>query len=158
MPALDNPRHERFAQELAKGKSQGEAYVEAGYKPDYGAASRLSGNVKVQARVAELLERGAVRAEVTVQSILDELEEARQLAKQLGQTAAAVSASMGKAKVRGLIIDKKETGAPGDFDRMDDDELADFIKREAIASGLSLEGEADSGRSSDLRGKSGRVH
>jgi phage terminase small subunit len=33
MSALDNPKHERFAQELAKGKSQVEAYAEAGYKP-----------------------------------------------------------------------------------------------------------------------------
>ena len=31
MPLLDNPRHEIFAQELAKGTSQKEAYVSAGY-------------------------------------------------------------------------------------------------------------------------------
>ena len=32
MPLLDNPKHEIFAQELAKGTSQKEAYVSAGYK------------------------------------------------------------------------------------------------------------------------------
>lgn len=33
MPALDNPRHERFAQELAKGKTADEAYQTAGLMP-----------------------------------------------------------------------------------------------------------------------------
>ena len=32
MPALTNPKHERFAQELAKGKPAYEAYVLAGHK------------------------------------------------------------------------------------------------------------------------------
>jgi hypothetical protein len=32
MPPLDNPRWERFAQQLVKGKSQTEAYRNAGYR------------------------------------------------------------------------------------------------------------------------------
>ena len=32
MPTLQNPRHERFAQELAAGKTADAAYVLAGYK------------------------------------------------------------------------------------------------------------------------------
>jgi hypothetical protein len=32
MPALKNPRHEAFAQALARGMSASAAYVEAGYK------------------------------------------------------------------------------------------------------------------------------
>ncbi|MBW3099243.1 hypothetical protein [Pseudohoeflea coraliihabitans] len=59
MPTLSNQRHEAFAQALAKGKSATDAYKMAGYKPDYGAASRLSGNVKVKARVAELISAAA---------------------------------------------------------------------------------------------------
>ena len=35
---LKNPRHERYAQELAKGKSQAEAYEAAGYKPSRSAS------------------------------------------------------------------------------------------------------------------------
>jgi hypothetical protein len=31
MPALVNARHERFAQEVAKGKSHGQAYEDCGY-------------------------------------------------------------------------------------------------------------------------------
>ena len=31
MPALVNARHERFAQEVAKGKSHGQSYEDCGY-------------------------------------------------------------------------------------------------------------------------------
>lgn len=73
MPALENPRHERFAQELAKGRSQVEAYGLAGYMIDDGAASRLSGNVRVQDRVRELLDRAASRAEVSKSWVMERL-------------------------------------------------------------------------------------
>jgi hypothetical protein len=102
MTTLSNTRHERFAQELAKGKSQEQAYIEAGYKPDRGAASRLSANVNIQSRVANLQERGAIKAEIAIGDILAELEEARTLAKAEGQSAAMVAATMGKAKLLGL--------------------------------------------------------
>ncbi len=62
MAVMENPRHEIFAQQLAKGKSAEAAYAAAGYKRDRGAASRLSAKVNIQARVAELLERGAAKA------------------------------------------------------------------------------------------------
>jgi L-alanine-DL-glutamate epimerase-like enolase superfamily enzyme len=39
----------------AEPPMEGPAYAKAGYKPDTGAASRLSGNVKVKARIAELV-------------------------------------------------------------------------------------------------------
>lgn len=105
---LENARHERFAQALAKGKSQSEAYVLAGYQPDAGAASRLSGNIKVRARVDEILGRAAVRAEITAADIAMQLDEDRQFARTHKQSAAAVSATLGKAKVLGLITDKSE--------------------------------------------------
>lgn len=110
MPALENPRHERFAQELAKGKTQAEAYQIAGYAPSEPNASRLTSNEKVQARVAEIQERGAIRAEVTVSTLLEELEAARiaALAAATPQSSAAVAASLGKAKLLGLITDKSE--------------------------------------------------
>lgn len=54
MPTLANAKHELFAQSLAKGASQVDAYAQAGYKPDTGAASRLSANVSISDRVAEI--------------------------------------------------------------------------------------------------------
>ena len=77
MPVLKNQRHERFAQELAKGKSATDAYLAAGYtgkqKSLHEAASRLSRSVKVQSRVTEIQQRGAERAEVTVERVIREL-------------------------------------------------------------------------------------
>lgn len=73
MPLLSNPKHERFAQELAKGLSASAAYVAAGYAKSDSNASRLSGNEKVRARVQELLQEGAERAGVTVQRVVEEL-------------------------------------------------------------------------------------
>jgi hypothetical protein len=54
MPALSNIKHEAFAQALAAGMSQVEAYEKAGYKPNDGHAARLAGNGRVVARVEEL--------------------------------------------------------------------------------------------------------
>jgi phage terminase small subunit len=73
MPALDNQRHEAFAQALAKGSSATDAYVTAGYKPSRTAASRLSSNVNIQVRVKELLSRAADRAEIDIARTLKEL-------------------------------------------------------------------------------------
>jgi len=73
MAALSNARHERFAQEVAKGHSATEAYEAAGYKPHRQAASRLLANVDVQQRVEELQEGGANRAEITIQRTLEEI-------------------------------------------------------------------------------------
>ena len=73
MGALSNPRHERFAQELAKGKTPEEAYRIAGFKPARQNAHRLMTNDDVQARVSEIMQRGAERAEVSVERVVREL-------------------------------------------------------------------------------------
>lgn len=110
MAALANPRHERFAQELAKGKTADAAYVDAGYKTNRHNAAALGREKHISTRVAEIQERGAVRAEVTVASLLDELEQARvaALTAETVQSSAAVSASMSKAKLLGMIVDKTD--------------------------------------------------
>lgn len=112
MPAMKNARHEAFAQALASGKSQAEAYALAGYRPSEPNASRLTRNEKVRARVAEIQGKAAQRAVVTVESLAAELEEARALALKSNQSAAAVSATMGKAKLFGLLVEKREHSGP----------------------------------------------
>lgn len=114
MPVLDNPRHELFAQELAKGKSQLEAYTIAGFKPNEGHACRLASNGKVAARVEEILGKAAKRAEITIHDIAAQLDEDRQFARKLEVPGAAITATMGKAKVLGLLVDRTEhTGKDG---------------------------------------------
>lgn len=88
------------------------AYEEAGYDARNNAAeanaSRLLRNAKVAARLAELQRQAAERAIVTIESIARQLDEDRQLARELGQAGAAVSATMSKAKIYGLVTDRHE--------------------------------------------------
>jgi len=127
MGPLKNARHERFAQELAKGKSQAQAYIDSGYRPDTGAAARLSAKVRVQERCEELKARAAAKAETTVADIARQLDEDRDFAKGNGHSAAAVSATLGKAKVLGLIKERHEhTGRDGgaiEYRNLDEDEI-----------------------------------
>lgn len=109
MPALENPKHERFAQELAKGRSQAEAYSGAGYAPSEPHASRLASNGKVAGRVAEILTSAAKRTEVTVASITKRLldiatkGEAYSDAPMLSVARASL---MDAAKLNGLVVDR----------------------------------------------------
>lgn len=124
---LKNARQERFAQELAKGKTQIEAYTVAGYKPDDGAAARLSGNVRVAARVDELKSRAAEKAVVTAADIARQLDEDRAFAKSVNQAGAAVSASLGKAKLLGLMPERHEhtgrNGGPIEYRDLGEEEI-----------------------------------
>jgi hypothetical protein len=114
LPALSNAKHEYFAQGLAKGKTQLEAYEAAGYSPDVGAACRLSKNIKVTARVAELLERAAVRTEISIAGLTESLMRLATKAEAL-QDASGFQASrasiMDAAKLNGLIVDKSTIDA-----------------------------------------------
>lgn len=110
-------KQERFAVEVATGVdernqpiSQAEAYrrsFEAGKMADktvWENASRLFNNGKVAARIKELRDATAQKAMITVETLLAELEEARQaaLCAETVQSSAAVSATMSKAKLLGL--------------------------------------------------------
>lgn len=63
MPVLTNARHERFAQNIAKGMSATEAYVEAGYKPSRPHAARLATKGNVRDRIADL--QGSTAKQIT---------------------------------------------------------------------------------------------
>ncbi len=91
-------------------------------------ACKLSKTPNVALRIMELQEDCAERAAVTADSIAAELEEARLLAIDIDQPAAAVSAAMGKAKVFGLLVDKKElTGVNGAPIEMDHNIVVEFV-------------------------------
>jgi hypothetical protein len=63
---LSNPRWERYAQLLAAGASQVDAYAAAGYKRHRGSAAELRANPAVAERVAELQRVGADETERAV--------------------------------------------------------------------------------------------
>ncbi len=91
--------------------------------------------------IGHLEQAKASAAKVSVETILVELEQARRVALEKGQIAAAVSASMSKAKVAGLIVDKQERGGPGDFSQMSDDELRGYIAGKLDRLGIGASGE-----------------
>jgi phage terminase small subunit len=108
VPILMNPRHERFAQELAVGKTADEAYGLAGFKPNRGNATRLKANESVMSRVEELQAKGAEKAEVTVQSLIVEAGDIQKQALAAEQYSAAVAAMTAKAKLAGHWVEKRE--------------------------------------------------
>ena len=115
MGELSNARHERFAQELAAGNPADAAYEAAGYRKHRGNAARLSANESIKDRVREIQAIGVERAAVTVQSLIDEAEQARIKAMESPNgAAAAVSAITAKAKLAGLWqekVDQHNTGS-----------------------------------------------
>lgn len=117
MPALSNAKHELFAQAIAKGDTQAEAYVKAGYKPSEPNASTLRSNQKVAARIAELLNGAAKRTEITVASITERLlkiAERGESGTEAPMLSVARASLMDAAKLNGLVVDKGElTGKDG---------------------------------------------
>jgi uncharacterized small protein (DUF1192 family) len=108
MPVLTNPKHELFAQGLAMGMSAVDAHEAAGYKRDDGNASKWAAKPEVQARVQEITGRVAAKTEVTIESLITEMEEVRVAAAADRQHAAVVSAITAKAKLAGLWVEKRE--------------------------------------------------
>lgn len=98
------------------------AYIETGnaseaYRRSYDAgkmqpatinvkASQLLADDKIAVRVAELKAAHVERHNVTIDTIREMLVEDRKLARELETPAAAVSATMGLAKLYGLLTDK----------------------------------------------------
>jgi len=94
---------------VVAGKSQRQAYYDAGgtaKSDDVADASvaRMLADVKVDAFYKSLIVDAAQEAQITLKTLLDELEEARMAAyhQEKPQAAAMVAASMGKAKLLGL--------------------------------------------------------
>jgi hypothetical protein len=122
MPILANPKHEAFAQGIARGSSAAAAYVEAGYRENRHNAATLARKQHILTRVSELQEeqlaihqqataQAAASAKVTIESLIAEAEAAR---TKEGGSAAAVSALIAKAKLAGMWrekVDQHNTGS-----------------------------------------------
>jgi phage terminase small subunit len=111
------PKQEAFARIYVETSNASEAYrqcadVAEDTKPEsiWASASRMLSDVKVLQRVDELQKEAAERTLVTVARLMEELEEARALALAEKQSSAAVSATMGKARINGLLVEKREIG------------------------------------------------
>lgn len=134
MPALSNPKHERFAQELAKGTTGEEAYVLAGFARSRPNAGKLRHKDYIVRRLGEIAseqtgiraraaEKAAERLSVSVESLIGEAEEVRLAAMAAGQFAPAISAIKEKGILAGVRVEKRENTNRSLVD-VSDDELA----------------------------------
>lgn len=102
------PKQEKFCIVYLETGNASEAYRQAydaqGMKPETvnKRASELLDNGEIAGRLGELRAPIIAKAQLTVEDLLRELEEARQLAIDTEAPAPAVSATMGKAKLLGL--------------------------------------------------------
>lgn len=127
MPALLNPRHEIFAQELAKGKSASSAYVLAGYAENRHNGSALARQEHILARMNEILDgRAKIEAKAT-EKAADRLSLDREWV--LSRMMLNAALALGEAKVKKTII-SKDTGLASEID---------VIERDAMAANRALE-------------------
>lgn len=102
------PKQEKFCQEFIKTGNQSDAYRTAYNSENMlpatinNKAYQLINQDDIRARVVQLQAQVAKKFEVTVESLTKELEEDRQLARELGQPGAAISALNVKARIHGL--------------------------------------------------------
>lgn len=165
MPTLLNQRHERFAQELASGKSDDAAYVAAGYVSNRGNAHKLKQTEDIRRRLAELLDerermhgqataKAVERTALTKEWVIARLRENALRALQAVPVTNAEGEEVGQyqyngavankalellGKTLGMFIERHEVGQPGDFARMSDDELDGALTEQARALGLPEE-------------------
>jgi hypothetical protein len=136
MSALANIRHERFARAVIRTGVAARAYLKAGYTPTTRnaldvSACQLLRRPKVQARIRELRKQMAARNRISLDSLLDDLAADRALARTLGQPSAAIAATQLTARLCGLLVDRKESGQPGEFAGLQSEaEVLALVRRE----------------------------
>ena len=138
------PKQEQFARLYVETGNASEAYRQAynadNMKPETvtNEAYKLLQDPDISAMVDGLKEEARQRHAVTVDDLLSELEQARAaaLAAPTPQSSAAVSATMGKAIMLGLLVDKAEIKAEAEISTkqeehtplLTDDEVQQVIK------------------------------
>jgi hypothetical protein len=88
-------------------------------------------------RANKTIEKYAAEVEYTREVLLAELENARSVAEKAKNGSAMAMATLGKAKILGLIIDRREVGDVGAFDGHTDEQLIDEARKRAAALGIT---------------------
>jgi len=118
-------RQRNFARLVHEQVPPYRAYALAGYRRHHSNAYRLRENEGVKQYLSELEAQTMKRHEVTIDTLLTELEEARLNAKTAKQPSSEVSAVMSKAKLTGLLVDRQEIK---DVSGMNMDELIQSVR------------------------------
>jgi hypothetical protein len=146
MPVLENPRQEKFAQFLAMGKTRIEAHEMAGYTPNSGNATTLARQPHIKARLAELQGNVAEIAThiagaatgISKAWVLERLREnAAKGLKEKKASSVATRCLELIGRELGMFTERVETGKPGDFAHLSDEELDAQISQRLKARGIS---------------------
>jgi hypothetical protein len=141
MGMLKNPKRESFAQSVANGTSLVDAARSAGYETSraYKTASELRKRADIAARIQEILEKrtklNVVHDVYGMRECLAETDEALQMARTNGQPSHMVAAITLKAKLVGLLVERRQIDYKN-VGELSDAELESLIQSaEASAAG-----------------------
>jgi hypothetical protein len=104
---------------------QSECALRAGYRHPEVMASRMLNHERyrhVQERIQELQYMQRQKYEITFEKVAEDLKKIRDAALEEGSFGAAVTAELGRAKLAGLMVDRKEVKF-GKIDQMDRQEV-----------------------------------
>ena len=113
-------KQEKFCTEFVQCGNASEAYRRAysagNMKPEtvWSNASRLLDDSKVGARVRELQEAAAQKAQVTLEGHLEDLRRLRDMAVENGQFSAAITAEISRGKAVGLYTERVQADVKQD--------------------------------------------
>jgi hypothetical protein len=138
MAALRNLRHEFFVRHyIETGGNGAEAYRRVSEqfpnKPlinPHGArviAHGIRKRPEVRRREQELRHKMAKKADITMEKVLSDYQDALDMAKMNAKPAEMISAATAQAKLVGLLRDRVETGQPGDFDGLEN--ISDILEK-----------------------------
>ena len=115
------PKRARFVAEYLIDRNATQAAIRAGYsaKTAYSQGQRLLRYDEVQEAVACGEAEIAASLAITVEGVAAQLDEDRALALANNQAGAAVSASMGKAKLAGLLVDRQDVTGTVSVERIE---------------------------------------
>lgn len=109
------PKQEAFARAIVAGSNQTEAYrkaykVRPTTKPESVnvSASKLMSDPNVTQRIASLTGQAAKKAQITLESHLEDLQRLRNMAAKSNQWSAAISAEIARGKAAGVHVEKSE--------------------------------------------------
>lgn len=106
---------EKFCANIVRGMTQKDAYMDAFAGASAGSAgvqaSKLMRRPEIIARVGELRTVVRENTDTTVKTIIDELEDARQVAKKENSPNMMMKASLLKARILGFVGDDNQLGA-----------------------------------------------
>jgi len=105
---LKNPRHERYAQLVARGKPMSRAYVAAGYRPDRANARRLTTFDHVRRRITAIRKEHERMTKRTKEEHFARMLDREEKAESQGKDQFAQKCAMDYALVMGWITTKQE--------------------------------------------------